>query len=378
MTLNVNPCCILCSSVRQEVGYWWGRCALSRPKSGKKDPTPTLRDVAQKSGVSVTTVSRILNNRETGVPIRDETRERILSAAKALGYKPNLLARGLRGSPSSLLGVIARDISDPFHIQILRGINEASRTHGYRMFLGHIDYRPEEAVTYSSMFEYSHADGIIVIGDLQGGDSTLDVLVEQHRFVVGVTDRTARRKIPGVYGDSAAGTRLAMDHLWELGHRSITCVSDDRTADGRLRIECYRTYMSERGAAEHIEVYITDQEPAPSFALGRQIFATGARPPSAIYATSDTTAIGLMQAAFQAGRAIPDELSIVGYDDIDLAPYTIPPLTTVNQAGVEMGRAAAKLLFEMIEQGLDRADVPDVVLDTELVVRQSTAPPPTR
>ena len=93
------------------------------------------------------------------------------------------------------------------------------------------------------MFEYSHADGIIVIGDFEGGDSTLDVLVEQHRFVVGVTDRTARRKIPGVYADSAAGTRLAMDHLWDLGHRAITCVSDDRTADGRLRIERYGSYL---------------------------------------------------------------------------------------------------------------------------------------
>jgi DNA-binding LacI/PurR family transcriptional regulator len=317
----------------------------------------------------------VLNNRETGVPIRDETRKRILAVAKELGYKPNLLARGLRGSPMSLLGVIARDISDPFHIQILRGINESSRAHGYRMFLGHVDYRPEEAVTYSSMFEYSHADGIIVIGDFEGGDSTLDVLVEQHRFVVGVTDRTARRKIPGVYADSATGTRLALDHLWGLGHRAITCVSDDRTADGRLRIERYRSYLTERGAGEHIRVFITDQEPAPSFALGGQIFAPDAPQPTAIYATSDTTAIGLMQAAFQAGRAIPDQLSIIGYDDIDIAPYTIPPLTTISQTGVAMGRAAARLLFDMIEQRLDRADVPDVLLDSELVVRQSTAPP---
>jgi DNA-binding LacI/PurR family transcriptional regulator len=327
-------------------------------------------------------VSRILNNRETGVPVRDETRERILSAAKALGYKPNLLARGLRGSPSSLLGVIARDISDPFHIQILRGINEASRARGYRLFLGHVDYRPQEAVTYSSMFEYSHADGIIVIGDFEGGDAILEVLVEQHRYLVGVTDRTARRTVPGVYASSAAGTRLAMDHLWNLGHRAITCVSDDRTADGRMRIEKYRAYMQERGAAEHVRVHITDQEPAPSFELGRRLFAAGADPPTAtlptaIYATSDTTAIGLMQAAFQAGLAVPGRLSIVGYDDIDLAPYTVPPLTTISQTGVEMGRSAAELLFDMIDKGLDRSDAADVVLPPRLVVRQSTAPPHT-
>jgi LacI family transcriptional regulator len=332
----------------------------------------TLRDVADRSGVSVTTVSRILNNRESGVPIRDETRQRVLAAARTLGYRPNLLARGLRGSRSSLLGVIARDISDPFHIQILRGINEESRARGYRLFLGHVDYRPEEAVAYSSMFEHSHADGIIVIGDLEGGDSTLDVLAGQHRFVVGVTDRTERREIPGVYSDSEAGTILALDHLWALGHRDITCVSDSRTYDGRLRIRTYERYLREHGAGDRITVHITDQEPAPSYALGRQLFA-GPWSATAIFATSDATAIGLMQAAYQAGLSMPGQLSIVGYDDIDLAPYTIPPLTTVTQAGVAMGRAATTLLLDMVDKDLAREDVQDVVLPTSLVVRASTA-----
>lgn len=356
------------------------RCALNRSKRTGSDHTVTLRDVADRSGVSMTTVSRILNNRETGVPVRDETRQRILAAAKDLGYKPNLLARGLRGSRSSLFGVIARDISDPFHIQILRGINECSRSRGYRMFLGHMDYRAQDAVTYSSMFELSHADGIIVIGDFEGGDSTLDVLVEQHRFVVGVTDRTERRKTPGVYADSAAGTVLAMDHLWGLGHRSIMCVSDSRTADGRLRIDRYQAYMQERGVPELIRVGITDQEPEPSFLLGQKILHPNSREPlpTAIYSTSDAIAIGLMQAAFQAGIPVPGKLSIVGYDDVDLAPYTIPPLTTISQAGVEMGRTAAQLLFDTIDKGLEREDVADVVLAPTLVIRQSTVPPNSR
>ena len=100
----------------------------------------TLRDVASRSGVSVTTVSRILNGRETGVPIREATRERVLVAATDLGYKPNLLARALRGSRSSLLGVIIRDVSDPFHTQVLRGVNAVARSRGYRLFLGHVDW----------------------------------------------------------------------------------------------------------------------------------------------------------------------------------------------------------------------------------------------
>jgi LacI family transcriptional regulator len=332
--------------------------------------------VAKGSGVSVTTVSRILNDRETGVPIREETRRRVLDVAAELGYKPNLLARGLRGSRSSLVGVIARDISDPFHIQILRGINDTAQARDYRLFLGHAGYRPEAAIAYGSMFERSHADGIIVIGDIEGGDPALDILAAQHRFVVGVTDRTTRRQIPGVSADSVAGTRLAMDHLWDLGHRAVICVSDSRTYDGRLRIDQYEHYMREHGAAEHIRVFITDQEPEPAYELGQRIFKDFARDPAtAIYATSDTTAIGLLQAAFQAGIGVPDRLSMVGYDDIDMAPYTIPPLTTISQTGVEMGRTAAELLLAMIDQNLHREEVSDVVLTPALVVRRSTAPP---
>ena len=303
---------------------------MDTPRSAQA--TVTLRDVAQGSGVSITTVSRILNGRESGVPIRAETRQRVIAVAAELGYKPNLLARGLRGSRSSLLGVIARDISDPFHIQILRGINDAARARDYRLFLGHVDYRPDVALSYSSMFESSHADGIIVIGDIDGGDETLDQLASQHRYIIGVTDRTTRRQIPGVYGDSVAGTKLAMEHLWGLGHRAIICVSDERTYDGRLRIDLYERYMRDRGVADRIGVYVTDQDPEPSLVLGRRLFAElpATDRPTAIFATSDTIALGLIAAAYEVGIAIPHELSIVGFDDIDVAGFMIPPLTTIR------------------------------------------------
>jgi LacI family transcriptional regulator len=340
----------------------------------------TLRDVANRAGVSATTVSRILNGRDMGVPIREETRARVLTLAAELGYKPNLLARGLRGSRSSLLGVIARDISDPFHIQILRGIDAISRARDYRMFLGHVDYRPDVALSYGSMFERSHADGIIVIGDIEGSADALDVLAGQHQYLAGVTDRTDRSdhpQTPGVYSDSAVGMELALTHLVELGHRSVVCVSDARTHDGRFRMDQYERSMRRRDLGAHVRMYVTDQEPAPSFELGQRIFAeAGERDrPTAILATSDTTAIGLMQAAYQAGLSIPRDLSIVGYDDIDIAPFTIPPLTTISQSGVDMGRAAANMLMDMIEQQRDRAGVADLVLEPRLVVRESTGPP---
>jgi DNA-binding LacI/PurR family transcriptional regulator len=238
-----------------------------RPRSASTN----LRDVADRSGVSVTTASRILNGRATGVPIRDDTRERVLTAAADLGYKPNLLARGLRGSRSSLIGVIARDISDPFHIQILQGINEITNAREFRLFLGHVDYRPDVALSYGS---------------------------------------------------------------------------------------------------------IRQPDPEPSYRLGLDLFGASDRRPTAIYATSDTIAIGLLQAAYQTGVVVPDQVSIVGFDNIAIAAYTVPPLTTVSQSGTEMGRAAAALLLDMIESDQTGVEVEDIVLEPSIIVRDSTARPP--
>jgi DNA-binding LacI/PurR family transcriptional regulator len=341
--------------------------------------TVTLRDVAERSGVSITTVSRILNGRDTGVPIRDETRERILAAAADLGYKPNLLARALRGSRSSLLGVIIRDISDPFHTQVLRGVNDVARGRGYRLFLGHVDWSPDVAAVYGSMFEQSHADGILILGDIAGGDATVDDLATHHAHIVGVSDRVAPGRVPGVHVDNERGTLLALEHLWQLGHRSIVCVVDERMADGPYRAGVYEAFMRTRGVGDRARTYFTTQpDPEPGYRLGRELFAHLDRPgrPTAVFAASDTIAIGLLQAAFQARVVVPDQVSIVGFDDIDIASFTIPPRTTISQAGVEMGRIAANLLLDMVEERVAEADIHDVVVAPTLVVRQSTAPSP--
>lgn len=338
----------------------------------------TLKDIAEKSGVSITTASRILNKRETGIPIREETRQRVLSVATELGYKPNLLARGLRGSNSSLIGVIARDISDPFHTQVLRGINEAAAKRSYRLFLGHVDYQSDIAIAYASMFEQSHADGIIVIGDIEGDEAVLKVLMAQHRYVVGVTDRVARRQFPGVYIDNVLGTRLALDHLWNLGHRNIICVTYPHIEDGALRAEIYQRYMREHGATDKMRVFITSQDLQPSYQAGQEIFAsfTELNRPTGIFAASDALAIGLLQAAFQAGITIPDQVSIVGFDNLDITPFTIPPLTTISQSGIEMGQTAGNLLLNMIEQNQPSSEVDDIIITPTLIVRQSTTTPP--
>jgi LacI family transcriptional regulator len=211
-----------------------------------------------------------------------------------------------------------------------------------------------------------------------GGDATMDALADRHPYIVGVTDRVSRRRIPGIYADNDLGTRLALDHLWELGHRNVICVVDERMADGPFRASVYDRYLRDRDAADSIRVYHADQpDPTPSYDLGCELFADFDRPdrPTAVFAASDTIAIGLLQAAFERGIRVPDQLSIVGFDDVDAATFMIPPLTTVSQRGTEMGSMAAELLLDMIEQQRAVETVDDVVVTPRLIVRQSTAPP---
>jgi DNA-binding LacI/PurR family transcriptional regulator len=336
----------------------------------------TLKDIAQKAGVSVTTVSRILNGRDSGVPIRDETRLKVISLAHEMGYKPNIMARALRGSRSSLIGVLAQNITSLFHSQILRGLNDAAVKRAYRVFLGHVQQKIDIAIDYGSMLEQSHADGILIIGELEGDEDALNVLLSQHHYVVGVSDRIGPRGFPGVYADSVTGTNLMMEHLWNLGHRNIICVTDPKIQDGVLRAEMYRRFLIERNARDYVRVVQTARSFQASRDTGLGLFAEfrGKQWPTAIFATTDVIAIGLLQAAFQAQVRAPEDISIAGYDDLDIAAYTIPPLTTVRQSGFEMGQVAANLLLDMIEQE-NSSGVEDVVLSPTLVTRQSTSAP---
>jgi LacI family transcriptional regulator len=169
-----------------------------------------------------------------------------------------------------------------------------------------------------------------------------------------------------------------MDHFWNLGHRNIICVSYPLIEDGGLRAEVYRRYMQDHGVGDKVQVFLTSQDLQLSYQTGQEIMAgfTGSNRPTAIFAASDAIAIGLLQAAFQAGIVVPDEVSIIGFDNLDITPFTIPPLTTVSQSGIEMGQTAANLTLDMIEHNRESSQVDDVVIPPSLVVRQSTAPPP--
>jgi LacI family transcriptional regulator len=222
------------------------------------------------------------------------------------------------------------------------------------------------------MFEQYHADGIIVMGDMRDDEIALQELTIQHKYVVGVTDRTKRRQFPGVYSDSEAGASLAMEHLLSLGHQGIVCVTDPAISDGQLRAKLYERYMREAGFKKYIRTYKTERSVKNGYQLGLDIF-DDSRAFTAIFATTDTLAIGLIKAAFERGVNIPDDVSIVGYDDIDIAPFTVPALTTISQSGHEMGYKTASLLIDMMHNEADSSKIDDIILHPQLIVRSSTA-----
>jgi LacI family transcriptional regulator, repressor for deo operon, udp, cdd, tsx, nupC, and nupG len=335
-----------------------------------------LKDIADRAKVSITTVSRVINGREEGVQIREETRTKILAIAAELGYRPNLMARALRGSQSFLLGVLAQNISSIFHSQILQGLNATAAARGYRVVLGHVRRNVDVAVEYSSMFEQSHADGILIIGELSGSHEAFNILSRQHRHIVVISDHLPDQKFPAVYSDSQLGTRMAMDHLWEAGHRHIVCVADSSLRDVQVRAETYMQYMREHGAEDHAQVQHTARSFQGSYETGlhflKDLFNQPSAP-TAIFAATDSIAIGLLQAAFQLGITVPDDISIIGFDDIDFAAFTVPPLTTLRQSGVSMGEIGSNLLIDMIEQKQESSNISDIVLPPSLIIRQSTS-----
>lgn len=331
----------------------------------------TLKQIAESVGVSIPTVSRVLNGRESGIKVREETRQRILESAAVLGYRPNLLARGLVGSKSSLIGVIMQDLSDPYLAQVLKGMYETAIERQHRLFLGHVSPQSATGLDYGSMFEQSHADGILMMGGMQGDEQAVEALAAQHQHVVGVTGRTDGQGFPGVYCDTEQGARLAMTHLFGLGHRRIACVTDQTIQDGRVRAEVYEGMMRQHDLGAEIQCYERIRGLKNGYELGLELFKEQGRF-SAIFAVTDTLAIGLMRAAFERGLRVPEDISIIGFDDIEMAAFTVPSLTTVRQNGHWMGVQATHLLLYMIENKWDRSQVKDIILEPELVIRGST------
>jgi DNA-binding LacI/PurR family transcriptional regulator len=328
-----------------------------------------MREIARATNLSQSTVSRVLNRTPTIVPIAEQTRERVLATAAALGYRPNPLARGLRGASTMLLGVIVRDITDPFFTGAIEAATKAAAGRGYNVVLGHAHARAEEAIALWEVLEARHCDAILLLGDMGDQPRLLEDLAGAHVPVVVLWQGALANGVASVAVDNRAGIRAVLDHLTKLGHRRIAFVGGRRLGDIKEREEAFVEYLDEFGAPPdkgYLQHGTNDPETAIS-AL-KNLLALPARP-TAVVASSDVLAIGLLHGAHEHGLHVPDELSITGFDDIPMAEYTVPALTTAHMPVREMVEEAVRAALDPPET---RSGQPTIVLQPTLVMRSST------
>jgi DNA-binding LacI/PurR family transcriptional regulator len=333
---------------------------------------PTSADVAAMAGVSRTTVSFVLNHR-ADVKIPAGTRQRVVDAATQLGYQPNASARQLAGGRSHVLALVLHQspeqvASDAVLAETLRGLSAAARAGGFRVMVELLVPEGPET-SYSSLLRAQHADGLIVSGP-RSDDPSLQELVRDG-FPVVLQGSFPDISILSVDVDNVAGARGAVEHLLSLGHRRIACITNAPLVytAAQERLAGYKAALAAAGIAYDPVLVAEADFDAPSghTAMAELLARTTF---DAAFIASDVVALGAIGALRQAGRRVPDDVSIVGFDDIPLAAYFDPPLTTVRLPAFELGQAAGRALLERLA---DRANPHRTLLPTELIVRGSTA-----
>ncbi len=338
---------------------------------------PTMRDIALLAGVSQSTVSRVLNDVATRVPITAETRERVHAAALELGYRPNPLARGLRGAPTMLLGAVVRDITDPFFAGAIEALSREARARGYNVVLGHAHGRADEAIALTAVLETRHCDAIVLLGDLQEQPRLLKDLRDSIVPVVALWQGTSPLDVPTVDVDNAAGIRAGLEHLVGLGHRDIAFVSARLLGDIREREAAFIEFMGERfGGVPDGFIRQVPNTPTGGETAARNLLGLD-HPPTAIVTSTDTLAMGVLHEAHSRGLVVPDDLSVVGFDDILFASHTIPALTTLRMPTADIVREGIELAVEAARDPRQPREPTVRVIEPSLIVRESTAPPPT-
>ncbi|MGH2835321.1 MAG: LacI family DNA-binding transcriptional regulator [Solirubrobacteraceae bacterium] len=334
----------------------------------------TMIEVAAAAGVAQSTVSRILNDAPGMIAVSEVTRDRVKRIAGELGYSPHPIARALRGAPTMLLGAIVRDITDPFFTGAVEALTIACRARGYSVVLGNARATEDEALEMTAVLEARQCDGIVLFGDFTAEHRLVEDLRDVHARVVGLWHGAENEHpFPTVGVNNRSGARAALDHLWELGHRNIAYVGAEQLGDMQERQAGYLEWMGEHGltvadgnvqmvpnffgGGNHALAPILDQQPRVT----------------AVFAATDTLAVGLLHAAHRREIHVPERLSVVGFDDISMAAVTVPSLTTVRMPVVEIVARGVELCIgsDLWSGGWPP---PRETFEPTLVVRGSSGP----
>ncbi len=328
----------------------------------------TIRDVARQCGVAPMTVSRVVN--DSGYVAR-EVRERVEAAIAELGYVPNRVARSLRSRRTHTLALVLSDITNPFFTTVARGVEDAASAAGYMVVFCNTDERPDEEQRYVKLVLQQQVDGLLLV-PARGAGEAVAAAARQGTPVVVLDRWPGDVAVDVVRCDSAGGAYRLGRLLAELGHRHVAILagpegvatSDDRVRGGLAALDA-------GGVA--VRVLRGELTPAGGADLARQALAAAPRP-TALLATNNFLTIGALKALGELGCRVPDDVAVVGFDDLPAAMVAFPFLTVVEQPAYAMGQEAVRLLLERLGDGA-AAPVHEIVLPTEVVVRQSSGGP---
>ena len=329
----------------------------------------TIKDIARAAGVSHTTVSRALR----GSPaISDETTARIRQLAQEMGYTPSAVAQSLLSRHTQTIGVVITTIADPFTVRIVGGVEEVARAAGYSVFLSTSHNNPEQELEVVETFQRRRVDAIIVISSRVGSvySSRLDQIQVP---IILVNNNEEGDYLYSVAVDDISAAQMAVEHLITLGHRRIGYIdANNRPKSNRRRLNGYQTALRQANIPTD-PAFVISQPARRDIDRGQaaleQLQAVKA---TAALCYNDRTAIGLLMACRQHNIAVPEEFSVVGFDDIEPALYVTPPLTTIRQPQTQLGQLAMNMALDL----LNEQEVQDQILNCELIVRESTAQAP--
>jgi DNA-binding LacI/PurR family transcriptional regulator len=330
-----------------------------------------MADVAREAGVSVATVSRLLNTQDVVSP---ETAERVYAAIEKLSYEPNLLARNFRRSESRVILILSPNFTNPYYAHILSGIGDAAAELGYSALIFNTADDPAREHEALEMLKKHRADGAI----LMASDMNCSRLLAyaDHYPLVQCSEYGPDVDIPHVSIDNYLATTQTMEYLIGLGHKRIAIISSENDyISTNLRLKGYKDALEKHAIAPR-EDYIVYASRDYSFKSGKktakELLAVNPRP-TAIFSISDTLALGAITAAKELGYRVPEDVTVIGFDDVEHTTMFHPYITTVAQPCYELGKRSAHLLCAQMKQG---KDVPrQLILEHQLIVRESSAPP---
>jgi DNA-binding LacI/PurR family transcriptional regulator len=335
--------------------------------------TPDIRSVAAMAKVSIATVSRTIN----GSPaVSERLSKRVWQAIQQLNYFPNTHARSLVSGRSRLFGIIVENITNPFFPELIQSFEEIAVAHGYEILVSSSNSDPAILTTCVRRMLERKVEGVAVM-TFGEEEPVLDRLTHHDVPMVLAEFRLQAPKTSTILLDYSTGIRAAVRHLMDLGHRQIAFLAGPRKLHSAVtRENDYRAAMLEAGLPIQKKWIVECDHTLKGGVAGFAQLKSLAVRPTAILCSNDMTAIGVLRAAYHDGLRVPQDLSVIGLDDIDFAEFTLPPLTTIRLSRTELARAAFEALRQQAEEPGRAQRTREFLVSTSLVVRESTAPPP--